>query len=135
MIRPQLTLLLALALSASASAQTPIGPFVGQQSDGFETQGYGGFYPCISARVFNNTADLCTPGASGCNITGGESPVGHQAENSCYEEQRSHHHSSPDINQMTCLLRSKLVRKGCNRQASRIDPFTYPPTSRPRKAL
>jgi hypothetical protein len=71
MIRPHLTLLLALALSAGASAQTPIGPFVGQQSDGFETQGYGGFYPCIANRVFNNTADLCTPGASGCNITGG----------------------------------------------------------------
>ena len=76
MIRPQLSLLLALALSATASAQiTPIGPFVGSQSDGFETQGYGGFFPCISARVFNNTADLCTPGASGCNITGGWSFV------------------------------------------------------------
>ena len=72
MIRPHLSLLLALALSASASAQvTPIGPFTGAQSDGFETQGYGGFFPCIANRVFNNTADLCTPGNSGCNITGG----------------------------------------------------------------
>jgi hypothetical protein len=71
MLRPHLTLLFALALSAGASAQiTPTGPFVGGQSDGFETQGFGGFFPCIANRVFNNTADLCTPGNSGCNITG-----------------------------------------------------------------
>ena len=72
MFRPKLTLLAALAFSASASAQiTPIGPFTGAQSEGFETQGYGGFFPCIAARVFNNTADLCTPGNAGCNITSG----------------------------------------------------------------
>ena len=72
MLRPQLSLLLALALSASASAQvTAIGPFVGAQSDGFETQPQTIFLPCVPTRMFNNTADLCTPGNSGCLITGG----------------------------------------------------------------
>src|SRR5689334_11648899 len=71
MFRPQLTLLFALAISASASAQiTPIGPFTGSQSEGFETQP-SGFYTCLPNRVFNATADLCTPHSTGANVTSG----------------------------------------------------------------
>ena len=67
------TLLLAVAVTISgiASAQTPIGPFAGTESDGFETQQSGSFDPCIVGRVFNNNGDLCTPGSSGSHITGG----------------------------------------------------------------
>jgi hypothetical protein len=65
-----MTLLLALALSAGASAQvTQIGPFTGAQSEGFEAP-QTVFQPCITGRVFNNTADLCTPGSSGTHTTG-----------------------------------------------------------------
>ena len=59
-------------LAPTAGAQvTPIGPFTGAQSDGFETQVSPGFTACVNGRVFNSTADLCTPGGSGCNITSG----------------------------------------------------------------
>jgi hypothetical protein len=72
MIRTRLTMLLALGLSSSASAQiTSTGPFVGALSEGFETQGFFSFVPCVTPRVFNDTADLCTPGNSGCTITSG----------------------------------------------------------------
>src|SRR6187399_2261712 len=75
MFRPQLTLLVALAVSASASAQiAPIGPFVGSQSEGFETQG-NGIYTCIAGRVFNDTADACTPHSLALYITSGWSFV------------------------------------------------------------
>jgi hypothetical protein len=72
MLRSHLTLLLALAFSASASAQvTTIGPFTGAQSEGFENGPQVIFLPCVPQRVFNNTADLCTPGNSGCHTTSG----------------------------------------------------------------
>jgi hypothetical protein len=59
-------------LAPTAGAQiVPIGPFTGAQSEGFETQNSPGFTSCVIGRVFNNTADLCTPGGSGCNITTG----------------------------------------------------------------
>ncbi len=71
MHRPPLTLLCAFALAASASAQiTATGPFTGTQPEGFESQPTGST-ACVPGRVFNNTADLCTPGSAGCNITGG----------------------------------------------------------------
>ena len=72
MIRPSLTLLLALSLTTAASAQvTTTGPFVGAQSEGFEVGPQTIFLTCIPQRVFNNTADLCTPGAAGCLTTTG----------------------------------------------------------------
>ena len=50
----------AAILASAASAQiVPIGPFTGQQSEGFETQPVGTFSNCIINRVFNNTADMC----------------------------------------------------------------------------
>ena len=71
MHRPPLILLAALALSLGAQAQiTTIGPFTGAQSEGFETQPTG-IASCVPGRVFNNNADLCTPGGAGCNITSG----------------------------------------------------------------
>lgn len=69
--RPCLAFLSAAALASVASAQVaPIGPFMGSLSESFETQS-GQFTQCVNGRVFNNTADLCTPGNSGCNIVGG----------------------------------------------------------------
>jgi len=71
MFRPRFILLVALALSASASAQiTAIGPFTGAQSDGFESQ-LNGQYTCVAGRVFNNTADACTPHTQALYITSG----------------------------------------------------------------
>jgi hypothetical protein len=62
-----------LFLCAPASAQvTPTGPFSGQLHENFENQpGHSGFQPCVVGRVFSNNGDLCTPSASGCNITSG----------------------------------------------------------------
>jgi hypothetical protein len=55
-----------------ASAQiVPEPPFVGQQSDSFETQTAGTFSTCIQGRVFNNTADLCDPSGNAAHITSG----------------------------------------------------------------
>jgi hypothetical protein len=78
MLRPpsilaSLATLASLALLApSAGAQVvPIGPFTGSQSEGFETQINPGFTACVNGRVFNATADLCTPGNNGCSITTG----------------------------------------------------------------
>ncbi len=64
---------LAVSLSSLGSAQlTPIGPFAGDQSEGFETQTSPiTNFTCIQERVFNNTADLCTPGQTTGNITSG----------------------------------------------------------------
>jgi len=55
---------LSLCLAASAAAQiTPVGPFTGDQSEGFEATGAQGFVACLPNRVFNNSGDLC--GANG----------------------------------------------------------------------
>jgi len=64
---------LSLCLAATAAAQvTPIGPFVGDESDGFETQVAGQFDLCIQGRMFNNNGDLCSPtGQATMHITGG----------------------------------------------------------------
>ena len=62
---------LACVVASVASAQTPIGPFTGADSEGFQTQTTGMFSPCIIGRVFNNKGDLCTSGHSGAHITGG----------------------------------------------------------------
>jgi hypothetical protein len=64
-----------LAAAAPVAAQVvPIGPFVGDNSDSFETQasqGQSGFTACMIGRILQNTADMCTPGANGIHITGG----------------------------------------------------------------
>ncbi len=70
-MRIALLLAVTVAFGGIATAQTPIGPFTGSESDGFETQQSGTFDPCIVGRVFNNNGDLCTPGSSGSHITGG----------------------------------------------------------------
>ncbi|HTF90142.1 MAG TPA: hypothetical protein VK843_17135, partial [Planctomycetota bacterium] len=63
-------LLLSLGLTSStlASAQTAIGPFTGPEQEDFETSAAAGS-TCMPSRVFNNKADLCTPGGSGCQTT------------------------------------------------------------------
>jgi len=68
MIRRFLPLVVPTVLVASASAQTPIGPFSGTDSDGFETQTAFSFDPCVIERVFTDQADLCTPAGSGAHI-------------------------------------------------------------------
>lgn len=68
MLHPS-TLLLSLALATPLAAQlTPIAPFTGQRQEGFETQSYSA---CVPGRVFQNTADFCTPGYSGVLVTYG----------------------------------------------------------------
>jgi hypothetical protein len=71
------SLLLSLPLfalcSASAAAQTPIGPFVGANSESFANLSI--FTACVNNRIFNNTADLCTPNNNGCLVNGGWSFV------------------------------------------------------------
>lgn len=52
----------------AAEAQTPTGPFIGTDSDGFETQTPFSLDPCIIERVFSNKADLCTPAGAGAHI-------------------------------------------------------------------
>jgi hypothetical protein len=71
MIRPLSALAMTLALGALASAQiTPIGPFTGAYSEGFQGHPSTIYLPCVAGRVFSNHGDLCTPNGSGCLITG-----------------------------------------------------------------
>ena len=70
-MRTALFLAVTVAFGGIATAQTPIGPFTGTESEGFETQTSPGFNPCIIGGVFNNNGDLCTPGSSGAHITSG----------------------------------------------------------------
>ena len=68
-------LIAAGAFAFGAAAQiTPIGPFTGDYSEGFEGQPQVLFEPCVSTTwgvgIFGDTADLCTPGNSGCHTTG-----------------------------------------------------------------
>jgi hypothetical protein len=69
------TFMPALALLATAaSAQiSPVNtPFVGTHSEGFESSTAGMFSLCITPRIFNNTADLCSPtGSATMHVTGG----------------------------------------------------------------
>jgi len=55
----------------TTGAVSPIGPFVGDKSEGFFTQVIGDPFPvCVEDRVFDNMADLCSSG--GCaHITPG----------------------------------------------------------------
>ncbi len=71
------TLTCVFALAAASAAQvTPIGPFVGAAlpdgatEDG-ETLPYQSVAPCVAPRLFQNRADLCSPGASGCYVSSG----------------------------------------------------------------
>jgi len=51
--------------SAAAGTITPIGPFVGDESEGFFKQVIGDPFPtCVEDRVFNDMGDLCSSG--GC---------------------------------------------------------------------
>jgi len=55
--------------SAILAGITLIGPFTGSKSESFENS-----YPtfstnCVTNRVFNNGADICTPGHAGCLVT------------------------------------------------------------------
>jgi hypothetical protein len=67
-----ISIVLALVASTSvASAQiTTVGPFTGTDSEEFAQPGPG-FNPCVPYRVFNNQADLCTPGNSNASVAGG----------------------------------------------------------------
>lgn len=63
--------LAALAATASAAlAQTPVGPFVGQQSEDFEGPQVL-FTQCMPNGVFNGNAQMCTPNNTGCHTTTG----------------------------------------------------------------
>jgi hypothetical protein len=64
------SVLCVVALSSFAFAQTPIGPFTGQSSEEFVPP-QAIFVPCMPYRVFNNTADMCTPSGGGCHTTTG----------------------------------------------------------------
>ena len=57
--------------SSPAGTITPIGPFTGDESEGFFTQVIGDPFPvCVEDRVFNDMGDLCSSG--GCaHITTG----------------------------------------------------------------
>jgi hypothetical protein len=57
-----------VALTSSAFGQTPIPPFAGTNAEGFEGPQVV-FQPCIPARVFNNTADLCDTTPPGSMLT------------------------------------------------------------------
>src|SRR5688572_26819059 len=60
-----------LAAAPSAFAQTPIPPFVGQYSEGFDGPGIA-FPQCMPAGVFGGTAQLCDalPGGGVHTTTG-----------------------------------------------------------------
>jgi hypothetical protein len=58
------------ATAATAMAQTmPIGPFTGQHQEDFSGSPVI-FTPCMPNGVFQGTAQMCTPGHSGCHTTG-----------------------------------------------------------------
>jgi hypothetical protein len=59
-----------VATASLASAQGPIGPFTGTHQEDFSMPQVI-FTPCTGTGVFGGTAQLCTPGASGCHTTSG----------------------------------------------------------------
>jgi len=67
-----LSALVLAGLAGSAAGQiTPVGPFTGTFSEGFNLQTIVNVFPvCVEDRVFSNTADLCAPSGS-AHITGG----------------------------------------------------------------
>jgi hypothetical protein len=68
----KLAALAGLGAASAATAQiSTTGPFTGPYTEGFETQPQSLFTPCVNNRIFNSTADMCTPGASGCHTTTG----------------------------------------------------------------
>ena len=58
MLKRFLTLSMPMVLAASVQAQTPIGPFIGTDSDSFETQTAFSLDPCVIERVFSAQAEL-----------------------------------------------------------------------------
>jgi len=59
-------------IGAAAQGQiVPIGEFVGDYQEDMESQIGGQFDECLPNRVFDATADLCTPGSEHANITSG----------------------------------------------------------------
>lgn len=69
-----LTTALVLLVASAASSQivTIPAPFVGTDTEGFETQVLPApFPPCVVDRVFNSKADLCGSAMSGAHITTG----------------------------------------------------------------
>jgi hypothetical protein len=68
LLRPSSLVPFALSLlSLAASAQAPIGPFAGQHAEDFGGPQQSVLAPCLSYRVFDLSADLCTPGHVGCH--------------------------------------------------------------------
>jgi len=67
-----LSALVLAGLAGSAAGQvSPVGPFTGTFSEGFNLQTIVNVFPvCVEDRVFSNTADLCAPSGS-AHITGG----------------------------------------------------------------
>jgi len=62
----------AIFAAGQARAQVvSIGAFTGDFSEGFETQVSGQWEACLNGRVFDGTADLCTPGNTGAHISAG----------------------------------------------------------------
>jgi hypothetical protein len=59
-----------IATTSVALAQTPVGPFTGQQQETFEGPAVI-FTPCMPSGVFNGTANLCDTTGSGCHTTSG----------------------------------------------------------------
>jgi hypothetical protein len=59
-----------IATTSAALAQTPTGPFTGQQQEAFEGPQVI-FTPCMPSGVFAGTAQLCDTCCSGCHTTTG----------------------------------------------------------------
>jgi len=69
MKHPCLRLLAAALLVTQAGAQiSPIRPFVGHFSEGFETLAPAGATICLAERIFGGAGELCTPGSPGATV-------------------------------------------------------------------
>jgi hypothetical protein len=67
-----LPITLTLACPAAFAQITPVGPFTGPHTEGFETQpaALGTLYRCLPGRIFNMTADICDPTTESLIIPG-----------------------------------------------------------------
>lgn len=58
-----------MIFASAAIGITLIGPFTGTHSESFENSNPTVNTQCVTNRVFNNTADICTPNHLGCLVT------------------------------------------------------------------
>ena len=65
------TVLVSLLAQVVSSQVVAVTPFAGSQQEGFEGTHSPSFQSCVQFRLFNERADLCTPGATSSLITSG----------------------------------------------------------------